>query len=466
MQKTIGTLLLAALPCTIWAQKNVKISGLITDGKVDSFAVVNLTQSSIAQPELSYVKPDAQGNFTFSIPMEGVYNSIAIVYNNQHATFLTTPKEKLSLSVALKDKVVISFPKAKANSTAVQNQNFEMINGGFAMTAQEVRKLFDVEPSYFKTAYDSLKNIELSAIPSDADANLKDYWKKNIEYYFLSTQLMYGVAKIQNMGQNASAEAAQPYVDISMTTPQSFHDDHIYYPAYQDYVVNYSLYQYVYKNLAQANDATNNITQATKFLNSLSQKKSAALGIAKLLQMAQKGMDPSVWNFLAKDLVQKYPKDPNAAFIQKSLDEMEKFNPGKKAIDFEFVTLEGEKKKLSDYKGKVVYLDFWASWCGPCRQQMPFAKEVKKHFAGKDVVFLYVSIDDTDEKWHNGIKSMQVEGVQTRSGGWGGELPRKYGISSIPAYFLIDKQGNFAASPPRPSQKQELIQVIEQLLAK
>ena len=59
---------------------------------------------------------------------------------------------------------------------------------------------------------------------------------------------------------------------------------------------------------------------------------------------------------------------------------------------------------------------------------------------------------------------MSVEGVQTRSGGWGGAIPRLYNISSIPAYFLIDKNGNFAERPPRPSQKQELIRLIESLL--
>src|SRR5690606_13325833 len=139
--------------------------------------------------------------------------------------------------------------------------------------------------------------------------------------------------------------------------------------------------------------------------------------------------------------------------------------PGKKPIDFEVITSDGIKTKLRAYKGKVVYLDFWASWCGHCRQQMPAAKELKKHYEGKDVVFLYVSIDKDTASWESGISSMQIEGVHTLSQTWSGEIPKKYNISSIPAYFLIDKNGNFAERPARPSQKEEVIKQIDALLA-
>lgn len=466
MFKYIALGLIAIVPNIVSAQKTIKINGAVADTKVDSFGIVNITQTSIAAPKIVYVKPDATGNFSVSLPNQANFNTIAVIYNDQHTTFLAPAKEKVNVSLSLKDNLGVTYIGAKKNSVAAAHEEYNLAYGGLNMVQNQIRNLNQTEPAYFNTAYDSLKKIILADLPKNAPSDYLNYLKESIDLYFYNTQLMYAIMKIQRMGQNYNKEAAEPYMQISQKAPKVINDNLLHLPIYQEYIVNYALYQYVYANVTTANDANANITNAVKTMKAYDGKKSAAFAIAKLLQMAKKGIDQNVWSNIAKDLIISYPNDANAILIKNEIDELEKFNPGKKAIDFEFTTLEGERKKLSDYKGKVVYLDFWASWCGPCRQQMPYAKEVKKHFEGKDVVFLYVSIDDTDEKWLNGIKSMQVEGVQTRSGGWGGDLPRKYNISSIPAYFLIDKDGNFAASPPRPSQKYELIGVIEALLNK
>jgi thioredoxin-related protein len=97
---------------------------------------------------------------------------------------------------------------------------------------------------------------------------------------------------------------------------------------------------------------------------------------------------------------------------------------------------------------------------------MPHAKTIKEQFKDRnDVVFLYVSIDDKEDAWKKGITAMDISGIHTRTPGWGGEIAKLYQIQSVPAYFLIDKKGNFVTKKtPRPSQTAELIKLIKDQL--
>ncbi|MEL6631138.1 MAG: TlpA disulfide reductase family protein [Bacteroidota bacterium] len=158
------------------------------------------------------------------------------------------------------------------------------------------------------------------------------------------------------------------------------------------------------------------------------------------------------------------PESEYVATLTDAYDKVAVLAPGKEAPGFTLVDEEGEEVSLSDYKGKVVYLDFWASWCGPCRGEMPYSKKLKAKFEGKDVVFLYVSIDNTKDAWLKGIEDMQIEGEHAFAPGFQHEVPKSYGVEGIPAYFLINKDGTIANSrPARPSNDKIYGQIEEAL---
>src|SRR5690606_38180730 len=97
---------------------------------------------------------------------------------------------------------------------------------------------------------------------------------------------------------------------------------------------------------------------------------------------------------------------------------------------------------LSDLKGKVVYIDFWASWCKPCLEQVPHAKTLKEELEGKDVVFLYISIDTDTSSWKKMIELKQINGLHGIVYGGFSSVPMKlYQINGIPQYFIIGKDG-------------------------
>ena len=118
-------------------------------------------------------------------------------------------------------------------------------------------------------------------------------------------------------------------------------------------------------------------------------------------------------------------------------------NIGDMAPEFSIESSDGTFFKLSDFKGKVVLLDFWASWCRPCRTENPNVVRLYNKYKNQNFTVYSVSFDQQKEKWLNAIKQDQLTWPNHVSEltGWKSTPGEKYGVTSIPKTFLIDKNG-------------------------
>jgi len=114
-----------------------------------------------------------------------------------------------------------------------------------------------------------------------------------------------------------------------------------------------------------------------------------------------------------------------------------------KAPEFSLPDINGKEFSLADFRGKLIYMDIWATWCGPCLVQLPALKEFEEEYRGEDIVFMSISTDpDEDQpKWMNMVKEKQMGGVQLFAGHQSG-FTEAYKVEFIPRFVLISPSGD------------------------
>ncbi len=138
---------------------------------------------------------------------------------------------------------------------------------------------------------------------------------------------------------------------------------------------------------------------------------------------------------------------------------------GQLSPDFNFESSTGKKVRLSSLRGKVVYIDVWATWCGECRKEFFHLKKVEALYRHSNVAFVGLSLDKDEDKWRKMVKQSQLKGVQVIADkAWASDFVLAYQFGTIPHFILIDKRGYVVnADAPRPSNP-NLMKLLDKLL--
>ncbi|MGP8215142.1 MAG: redoxin family protein [Bacteroidia bacterium] len=153
-------------------------------------------------------------------------------------------------------------------------------------------------------------------------------------------------------------------------------------------------------------------------------------------------------SFIAVDdaLTKAYPHSQYVTMFHSDVMNMKRVAVGSPAPDFTLPDTEGKDVSLSGYKGKVVLIDFWASWCAPCRASLPGIVRIYDKYKGKNFTILSVSLDKDKDKWLDAIKQFHLTWTQVSDlKYWDSKVVRLYNFDGIPFSVLVDENGNIVA---------------------
>jgi alkyl hydroperoxide reductase/ thiol specific antioxidant/ mal allergen len=220
-----------------------------------------------------------------------------------------------------------------------------------------------------------------------------------------------------------------------------------------------------YTIINNPNDAEN----IKKFISEVNALKSdniradLAKGTLQLISPSST-VNKEIFDFINKNVTDEKVKEA----AKKAYDVATKLTSGSPSPKFSnYENFNGGTTSLDDFKGKVTYIDIWATWCLPCRGEIPALKELEKKFHGKDVAFVSISIDQNKDEWKEFVKSEDLKGVQLfAENAFESQFIQDYGIRQIPTFIIIDKEGKIVnADAPRPSSN-EITGLLEGLLKK
>jgi len=474
------------LPFTLLAQGNVKIHVVFTKAVSDSCRIIP-AQYFIDEYEKVYNTgiSNNQCDFSFSVAKPA---TAKFIYNHQQINLFVEPNVQLQINVAADSlKNSVSFTGSGAAENEFLKSFYQTFFNDFdknIVTATIINSDVDAfEANLYdqrKKQLDFYNNYKDKGSFSEA---FKKYVENTIRYNYYARLLSFPIIQANQSAQILTVKAF-PDVMLDGIDSKLMNDDALNCEAYRDFLYYHDIYFTSAANgynkftdlsismESKVNVANKNFTGQSliwfiaSYLNDNVDKVSLYTA-GHIYDVLKTKENNGTYSQLLKNKVETRlaRKDVATTDAKDSGDK----SAATKSNFPKLKDMDGKYFTFDDLKGKVVYVDYWASWCGPCRQQMPYSKQLHEMFNAqqlKQIVFLYISIDASEDDWKKAVEQIGMEGKLAISpGNWNSEIARYFQINSIPRYMLIDKKGNIVDfNAKRPSTGTDVYNDILKLL--
>ncbi len=479
MKKIIFCLVLLT-PLLLYSQGKITISGTIEKGIADSIELI-IDKNYLPQKLIKNKIPVKQNQFSFELQLDRNLPA-AISCGIQTAKIYLEPEDKIEIKFNADSlsKTLVFSGKGAVNNQFLKKFS-ERFKNDFTVSIMEESMKSMTADQFEMMIFDNRKKQKdfYNSYPEKGlfSDKFKKYIENQIKYNYLDLLISYPIVNA-NTSTAILTVNPLPAVMLDVLDKKTVSDEEaMICEPYRNFLTYFVIYYA---------SELNKFNKYKDFTLSAEKKYTVAKENLKgspflyyltnfLLDMGEKINPETVKRFydemVKEDKTGVYAgavKDKLGKWMKTKLPKNTEENSEAASSELKLTGLNGKEISLSHYKGKVVYVDFWASWCGPCRQQFPFSKELHEKLTAKqkkDVVFLYISIDNTEEIWKKAINDLQLGGEHALSqGGWSSPASKYFQLSSIPRYLLIDKKGNIVdQNAKRPGEEGTLEDILNLL---
>ena len=434
--------------------QQITVSGLVENPTAETIEVFYYTNLITNATEKVEVALDANNAFQASLPMDAG-NFVYLRMPRRNIVLYLSPGADINVVFDAEDPEaypaitgtgILESRFMTAYTIDVERNYGRMIilNKAGEMSPEEFREYME---TVYQVKLDYLRNFD--GYP-ELDADFVSLMQTNMQYEKFGLLMEYPMAYARSNAGTGQPELPEGYYDF-LEQENLFDDDHVNSRAYISFLSNYL-------NYLQERDVPKD-DERFYFEARFDLAREAFSG--KTRDLVLSNIMISLLNFWDFDKAEaKYNEfialaetDQYKQIVTSEYEAVLALSPGKEAPGFTLTDIDGQEVSLSDFEGKVVYLDFWASWCGPCMREVPHAKELKKRMQGRDdLVFLYISVDTDEEAWRRTVERQEIQGVHLNVSGFSHEVPAAYNLKGVPTFYLIGRDGKiFENRPPRPS---------------
>jgi thiol-disulfide isomerase/thioredoxin len=382
-----------------------------------------------------------EGTFADTLKIESGYYTLS--HGRESSAIYLNPGDAIYVKLDTKefDETITYSGKGAENSNYLAAKYLVDEKSNY-----DYKKFFSMDETEFLAIMDEVKSSKLERVKSakDISEKLRALEEKNTEYEYLSDLQNYESAH-KYYTNNEQFKASESFIKSLESIDYNNKEDYATLESYKRLVQGY------YSNKISKHD---NPSEVFKIINkkAFSELKTDLANRLNYEIAPNNKHNKAYYSGLMEMSSDNKYKEALTAKYNK-VKTLAKGMPSPKFVEYE--NHKGGTTSLEDLKGKYVYVDVWATWCGPCIREIPALKEVEQQFHGKNIAFVSTSIDKAKDHdtWVEMVKNKELGGMQLMAeNDWNSKFVKDYAIEGIPRFILIDPNGNIVdADAPRPS---------------